>query len=236
MLSTWRFHDLSSHSFKTQRNKKAPRIFERALLKPKPSDLIFAVFRAARPPLTSGWERSWPEMVRSWQRGQVPIIFVFFFALSFLFSFGPPIGSYRPAAITTPLLSFLPLYLLSIRSGFVDTSVPLQWASRSSTAVDVWWASGVGTSSSPSFYHPYLWGWFFKTLFEEPLPHPNRMVSFAMSNSIRLSGFLGWDYGSKSTAASDIDSRGCSCAFMDGGQIMCRSMLFLLFCLYLLLL
>uniref|UniRef100_A0A2N9GXE6 Uncharacterized protein n=1 Tax=Fagus sylvatica TaxID=28930 RepID=A0A2N9GXE6_FAGSY len=65
-------------------------------------------------------------MVRSWQRGPFPVISVFLFAFSFLFSFGPPIGSYRPAAITTPLLSLLPLYLLSIRSGFVDTSVHLQ--------------------------------------------------------------------------------------------------------------
>uniref|UniRef100_A0A2N9GRY5 Uncharacterized protein n=1 Tax=Fagus sylvatica TaxID=28930 RepID=A0A2N9GRY5_FAGSY len=55
----------------------------------------------------------------------------------------------------------------------------------------------------------------------EPLPHPNRMASIAMSNSIRLSGFLGWDYGSKSAAAPDIDCCGCSCAFMDGGQKLC---------------
>ena len=175
-------------------------------------------------------------MVRSWQRGQFPVIFVFLFAFSFLFSFGPPIGSHRSAATTTPFLSLLPRYLLSIRLGFVDTFVPLQWATRSSTAVDVWWASSVGSSSSSSFYHPYLWGWFFKTLFEEPLTHPNRMASLAMSNSIRLSGFFGWDYGSKFAAAPDIDSRGCSCAFMDDGQIMCRSVLFVLYCLYLLLL
>uniref|UniRef100_A0A2N9H718 Uncharacterized protein n=1 Tax=Fagus sylvatica TaxID=28930 RepID=A0A2N9H718_FAGSY len=62
------------------------------------------------------------------------------------------------------------------------------------------------------------------------------MASLAMSNSIRLSGFLGWDFDSKSAAAPDIDSRGCSCAFMDGGQIMCRSVLFWLYCLCLLLL
>uniref|UniRef100_A0A2N9EN03 Uncharacterized protein n=1 Tax=Fagus sylvatica TaxID=28930 RepID=A0A2N9EN03_FAGSY len=70
----------------------------------------------------------------------------------------------------------------------------------------------------------------------QPLPHPNRMASLAMSNSIRLSGFLGWDFDSKSAATPDIDSGGCSCAFMDGGQTMCRSVLFWLYCLCLLLL
>uniref|UniRef100_A0A2N9FYT8 Aldehyde dehydrogenase domain-containing protein n=1 Tax=Fagus sylvatica TaxID=28930 RepID=A0A2N9FYT8_FAGSY len=38
---------------------------------------------------------------------------------------------------------------------------------------------------------------------------------------IRLSGFFGWDYDSKSVATPDIDSCGCSWAFMDDGQIMC---------------
>jgi hypothetical protein len=93
----------------------------------------------------------------------------------------------------------------------------------------VWGLLPVRPSITPTFG-------VFKTLFEEPLPHLNRMASLAMSNSIRLSGFLGWDYDSKSAAAPDIDSRGCSCAFMDGGQIMCRSVLFLLYCLCLLLL
>uniref|UniRef100_A0A2N9G1U3 Uncharacterized protein n=1 Tax=Fagus sylvatica TaxID=28930 RepID=A0A2N9G1U3_FAGSY len=36
------------------------------------------------------------------------------------------------------------------------------------------------------------------------------MASLAMAKSIRLSSLLGWDYGSKSFAAPDIDSRGCS--------------------------
>ena len=47
------------------------------------------------------------------------------------------------------------------------------------------------------------------------------MASLAMVNLIRLSGLLGWDYGSKSAAVPDIDSHGCSCSFLDGGQIMC---------------
>uniref|UniRef100_A0A2N9GXR8 Uncharacterized protein n=1 Tax=Fagus sylvatica TaxID=28930 RepID=A0A2N9GXR8_FAGSY len=42
-----------------------------------------------------------------------------------------------------------------------------------------------------------------------------------MANSIRPSGLLGWEYGSKSYVVPDIDSRGCSCSFLDGGQIMC---------------
>uniref|UniRef100_A0A2N9G0V2 Uncharacterized protein n=1 Tax=Fagus sylvatica TaxID=28930 RepID=A0A2N9G0V2_FAGSY len=41
------------------------------------------------------------------------------------------------------------------------------------------------------------------------------MASLAMAKSIRLSGLLGWDYGSKSAAAPDIGSRGCSCAFQE---------------------
>uniref|UniRef100_A0A2N9GBD3 Uncharacterized protein n=1 Tax=Fagus sylvatica TaxID=28930 RepID=A0A2N9GBD3_FAGSY len=36
------------------------------------------------------------------------------------------------------------------------------------------------------------------------------MASLAMAKSIRLSSLLGWDYGSKSFAAPNIDSRGCS--------------------------
>uniref|UniRef100_A0A2N9HSU2 Uncharacterized protein n=1 Tax=Fagus sylvatica TaxID=28930 RepID=A0A2N9HSU2_FAGSY len=62
------------------------------------------------------------------------------------------------------------------------------------------------------------------------------MASLAMSKSIRLSGFLGWEFDSKSAVAPDIDSRGCFCAFMDGGQIKCRSVLFWLYCLCLVLL
>uniref|UniRef100_A0A2N9EGZ7 Uncharacterized protein n=1 Tax=Fagus sylvatica TaxID=28930 RepID=A0A2N9EGZ7_FAGSY len=41
-----------------------------------------------------------------------------------------------------------PLSLLS------ETNLPFQWAPRPSTAVDVQWASSLGTSSSPSFYRP----------------------------------------------------------------------------------
>ena len=84
---------------------------------------------------------------------------------------------------------------------------PFQWASRTSTTVDVLWASGLGTSSGLRFYRlPYLWGRSFKTLlFEEP-PHPNRMASLAMANPIQLlSGLLGWDQGSKPSAVPDID-------------------------------
>uniref|UniRef100_A0A2N9GGF4 Uncharacterized protein n=1 Tax=Fagus sylvatica TaxID=28930 RepID=A0A2N9GGF4_FAGSY len=50
--------------------------------------------------------------------------------------------------------------------------------------VDVWRASDLGTTSSSRFYclH-YNWGRYFKTpLFEEPLPHPNRMAYLAMAN------------------------------------------------------
>uniref|UniRef100_A0A2N9H0U1 Uncharacterized protein n=1 Tax=Fagus sylvatica TaxID=28930 RepID=A0A2N9H0U1_FAGSY len=120
------------------------------------------------------------------------------------------------AASTTPLLFHFPFHLSFIRSGLVwarlvggfgwletatdslsviGTTFPFQWASRSSTAVDVWWASGLGTSFSSRFYRlPYLWGRSFKTLlFEEPQT-PNRMASLAMANPIRLlSGLLGWD-------------------------------------------
>uniref|UniRef100_A0A2N9FTG8 Uncharacterized protein n=1 Tax=Fagus sylvatica TaxID=28930 RepID=A0A2N9FTG8_FAGSY len=47
------------------------------------------------------------------------------------------------------------------------------------------------------------------------------MASLAMANLIRLSSLLGWDYDSKSSVAPNIDSRDCSCTFLDGGQIMC---------------
>ena len=39
------------------------------------------------------------------------------------------------------------------------------------------------------------------------------MAFLAMANSIRLSGLLGWDYGSKSVVVPNIDSCGCSCFF-----------------------
>uniref|UniRef100_A0A2N9GNW5 Uncharacterized protein n=1 Tax=Fagus sylvatica TaxID=28930 RepID=A0A2N9GNW5_FAGSY len=39
---------------------------------------------------------------------------------------------------------------------FVGTKLPFQWALRHSTTVDVRWASALGTSSSLSFYQPYL--------------------------------------------------------------------------------
>uniref|UniRef100_A0A2N9ILV1 Uncharacterized protein n=1 Tax=Fagus sylvatica TaxID=28930 RepID=A0A2N9ILV1_FAGSY len=82
------------------------------------------------------------------------------------------IGRFR-AATTIPILSHFPFYFFFIRSGFVrmglaggfgwfepstdslsfvDTSVPFLWASRSSTTVDVWWVSGLETSSSLRFY------------------------------------------------------------------------------------
>uniref|UniRef100_A0A2N9FKY9 Uncharacterized protein n=1 Tax=Fagus sylvatica TaxID=28930 RepID=A0A2N9FKY9_FAGSY len=66
---------------------------------------------------------------------------------------------------------------------------PFQWALRPSPAVDVQWASGLGSYSRPSFFRlPYFWGRLFKTLhLEEPLPHPNRMET-----SIRpYNGLLG---------------------------------------------
>ena len=48
------------------------------------------------------------------------------------------------------------------------------------------------------------------------------MASLAMANSIRLSGLLGWDYGSKSSVVSDINCRVCSCSLLDSGQNLCR--------------
>uniref|UniRef100_A0A2N9FVR7 GH18 domain-containing protein n=1 Tax=Fagus sylvatica TaxID=28930 RepID=A0A2N9FVR7_FAGSY len=64
----------------------------------------------------------------------------------------------------------------------------------------------------------------FKTLlFEEPLPHPNRMASLAMANSILpFSGLLGWDQGSKPSAVPDIRCRDCSCNLLDFGQALCN--------------
>ena len=116
---------------------------------------------------------------------------------------------------------------------FVGTTFPFQWASRSSTAVDVWWASGLVISSGSSFYRlPYFWGRLFKTLlFEEPLPHSN-----CMTNSIRpFSGLLGWDQGSKPSAIPDIGCCGCFCNLLDFGQALCCLVLLLLGCLLLLL-
>uniref|UniRef100_A0A2N9GJW8 Uncharacterized protein n=1 Tax=Fagus sylvatica TaxID=28930 RepID=A0A2N9GJW8_FAGSY len=48
------------------------------------------------------------------------------------------------------------------------------------------------------------------------------MAFLAMANSIRLSGLLGWDYGSKSSVVSDINCRECSCSLLDSGQNLCR--------------
>jgi hypothetical protein len=68
-------------------------------------------------------------------------------------------------------------------------------------------------------------------------PHSNRMASLAMANPIRLlSGLLGWDQGSKSSAGLDIGCCGCSCNLLDFGQALCRLVLLLLGCLLLLLL
>jgi hypothetical protein len=90
---------------------------------------------------------------------------------------------------------------------FVGSPWLFQWASRPSLAVDVWWASNLEISSRSSFFRlPYFWDRLFKTLlFEEPLPHLNRMA-----NSIRpFSGLLGWDQGSKPSAVPDIRCCGC---------------------------
>uniref|UniRef100_A0A2N9FK60 Uncharacterized protein n=1 Tax=Fagus sylvatica TaxID=28930 RepID=A0A2N9FK60_FAGSY len=62
------------------------------------------------------------------------------------------------------------------------------------------------------------------------------MASLAMANSIRFSGLLDWDYSSRSSAASDIGSCGCSCAFQDDGQMLCRWVFLLLYSLCMLLL
>ncbi len=197
-------------------------------------------------------------MVRSWLRSPFPfpfpLLFPFFF--SFLSFFDYQIGQIRITA-TTPTISYFPFHFTSFRFGFVrwrsaggvgwfespsaslpviGTNLSFQWASRPSTTVDVRWTSDLGSFSRLSFYRPYFWVWFFKTFFEEPLPHPNHMTSLAMANSIRLSGLLGWDYGSKSASVLDIDSRGCSCSFLDGDQIMCRLVFLLLYYLCLLLL
>ena len=193
-------------------------------------------------------------MVQSRWRGHFPFVFPFPFSFPSFFDY--QIGRIRVTA-TTPTISYFPFHFSPFRFGFVwwrsvggvgwlkspstslpfvDTNLPFQWALRLSTTVDVRWTSDLGTSSSPSFYRPYFCGWFFKTLFEEPLPHQNHMASFAMTNSIRLNGLLGWDYSSKSAAVPDIDSRSCSCSFLDNGQLLCRLVLLLLYCLCLCLL
>uniref|UniRef100_A0A2N9G1L1 Uncharacterized protein n=1 Tax=Fagus sylvatica TaxID=28930 RepID=A0A2N9G1L1_FAGSY len=119
-------------------------------------------------------------MVRSRLRSQFPLPFpfVFPFYFSFLSFFGHQIERIRVAA-TTPTISNFPFHFSSFRFGFVwgrsaggagwlespsaslsfvGTNLPFQWAPRPSTAVDVRWASDLGTSSSLSFYRPYLWG------------------------------------------------------------------------------
>jgi hypothetical protein len=109
---------------------------------------------------------------RSRSRSPFPFPFPFYF--SFLPSFGSQIGRIRVAAIT-PTISYFPFHLPTIRFGlvrgrfaggfgwlespsaslsFVGTNLPFQWAPRPSTAVDVRWASVLGTSPSPSFYRP----------------------------------------------------------------------------------
>uniref|UniRef100_A0A2N9HSV1 Uncharacterized protein n=1 Tax=Fagus sylvatica TaxID=28930 RepID=A0A2N9HSV1_FAGSY len=67
---------------------------------------------------------------------------------------------------------------------FCGTTWPYQWASRSSSTVDVWWASSLGIYSSSSFYRlSYFWGRLFKTLlFEEPLPHPKSFGKFDLTS------------------------------------------------------
>uniref|UniRef100_A0A2N9HYY0 Uncharacterized protein n=1 Tax=Fagus sylvatica TaxID=28930 RepID=A0A2N9HYY0_FAGSY len=62
---------------------------------------------------------------------------------------------------------------------FVGTAWSLQWVPRPSPAMDVWWASGLGISSSSSVFRlPYSWVPLFKTLLtEEPQPHPNQMAN-----------------------------------------------------------
>ena len=73
-----------------------------------------------------------------------------------------------------------------------------------------------------------------KPLFEEPLPHPNRMASLAKATSIRLlRGLLGWDQASKLAAVPDNTCCGCSHNLLDCRQILCR-MVFLLLLLLLL--
>ena len=212
------------------REKEKPQLTE-------PTQPFSDWFRASRPPLTFGWGRSGPEMARSWLRG--PFSLVFSFRFPFLSHFGTKIGRLR-AATTTSIFYYLPLHFLFIRFdliwgrfagvfgwlepptnslAFLGKYWPFQWMARSSPAVDVWWASDLGISSSSSFYQlPYSWGRLFKTLFEEPLPHPNRMA-----NSIwPLVVLLGWDEGSKPYAVLDISCCGCSCKLLEFGQDLCR--------------
>uniref|UniRef100_A0A2N9IYR4 Uncharacterized protein n=1 Tax=Fagus sylvatica TaxID=28930 RepID=A0A2N9IYR4_FAGSY len=104
------------------------------------------------------------------------------------------------AATTFPFFNNFPFHLSHLRSGlvrgrfvgvfgwlepptnpliFVSKNWPSQCTTRSSPAANVWWASGLGISSSSSLYQlPYSWGRLFKILlFEEPLPRPNRMAN-----------------------------------------------------------
>ena len=166
-------------------------------------------FRAAPPSLTSRWGRSRPATVRSRWRGHFPFVFPFPFSFPSLFDY--QIERIWVTA-TTPTISYFLFHSSPFRFGFVrwrsaggvgwlespsaslpfvGTNLPFQWAPRPSTAMDVRWTSDLGTSSSPSFYRPYFWVRLFKTLFEEPPPHPNRMAFLAMANSIQLSGLLG---------------------------------------------
>ena len=183
---------------------------------PEANHPFHCYFRAAPPSLISRWGRSRPATVRSRWRGHFPFVFPFPFSLSSLVDY--QIGRiWVTATATTPTISYSPFHSSPFRFGsvwwrsaggygwlespsaslpFVSTNLPFQWAPRPSTAMDVQRTSDLGTSSSPSFYRPYFWVWLFKTLFEEPSPHSDRMAFLAMANSIRLSSLLGWNYDS----------------------------------------
>ena len=141
---------------------------------PEPTHPFLARFRAAQLSLTSGWGRLWSEMVRSQSRGPFPLVFSFRFSFcfSFLPYFGTKIGRLR-AATTTFIFYYLPFHLSLIWFGlvcgrfvggfgwlepptnslsFLGKYWPFQWMTRSSSAVDVWWALSLGISSSLSFY------------------------------------------------------------------------------------
>jgi hypothetical protein len=66
---------------------------------------------------------------------------------------------------------------------FVGMPWPFQWTSRPSPAVDVRWASGLGSYSRPSFFRlPYFWGRLFKTLhLEEPITTPESNGKFDLT-------------------------------------------------------
>jgi hypothetical protein len=85
------------------------------------------------------------------------LIFLFFLLLALRSNVSEP----PPPPLSSPTFCFTSFSSDRVSYGwlepstdslsFVGTTFPFQWATRSSTAVDVWWASGLGTSSSSRF-------------------------------------------------------------------------------------